>query len=247
MKAININATLSGAGLDTATSLAAQILGNANVRHWFQADASSVTESGDGISVWADRKDSGITLVSASGNRAALTGAAINGYSAALFDPAALDKAVFTGTAPDLNAAHSWVVFTKPLSAAASRAVFSSFTTSSSMDGLAYDVTNSYWFYRHGSVRVINIPVTVGAWNAHILSTDASNIRVRANGVEMAPLAKAGSPGTAQIYIGSLNSSSQYFDGYISDLLYIDGCVLDNPTLMSALREFALDVYGVTL
>jgi len=243
MSGISFKGAVSG-GLNILSPLAQQVLDDPAVAHWFQAEASAVTLSGSDITTWTDRK-AGAQLTSVSGKRAALEADAINGYSAARFVRSQQDRATWVGAQPDLTQPHSWVILSRTIDVSAPMALFASYTTTSSMDGLVNDPGGLGFYYKHGSNRVPNIPYSVDDWNAHALCYDGTNIRVRANGESAGQVSAAGNPGTAVIGLGSINSSSQFFDGLIADFIYVNGCVLDNPALIEKLRTYFDDVYGV--
>lgn len=240
----------------TATNLlpatiAAQLLADASLRHWFEARAGLCTfDTGagntDNIISFNDRKGTAQKLTRFSGTQHAVRQTnQINGYEAALFAQSASDRYTLGGeTAPDYSQPFSWFLTFKFNDTAINKNIAGTFTSSSARAIVIYDAAADAVKFRFNGA-FLTIPVSRTAWNALVVSYDGTRIRARAGGVEQAPVSISATPGTATFNLGALNGS-QYWDGWIKHCLMFNGDVLADATNLARLTALASG-YGLTL
>ncbi|HFO3013306.1 TPA: hypothetical protein ACHJHX_005144, partial [Klebsiella pneumoniae] len=95
--------------LQAGESLASALIADSGVKNWFQADANSVTLSGNDIASFNDRKGTASKLTRAdAANGATLVSNAFGPYSGARFNAVESDRSLFNGDALDLTQPFSW-------------------------------------------------------------------------------------------------------------------------------------------
>ncbi|MBR9838550.1 MAG: LamG domain-containing protein [Rhodobacteraceae bacterium] len=96
MSGFQLDTTFTDTTLPIGESLAAGILANGDLDHWFQADAGHLALTADVIDTWVDRAASGKSLTKTTGG-ATLQDTALGAYQAALFDDANPDVYTLSG------------------------------------------------------------------------------------------------------------------------------------------------------
>jgi len=227
-------------------TIAAQLLADTSLRHWFEARTGLCTVSGTDIVSFDDRKGTAAKLTRASGTQhATMTAASIGDYEAAVFDQSQSDSYTFGGVArPDFSQPFSWFLTFKFDDTAINKVIAGIFTTSSVRALVVYDADADAVKFRFNGAT-LTIPVSRTAGNALIVSYDGTRIRGRSAGLEQTPVSISASPGTGTFNLGSLNTS-QYWDGWIKHCLMFDGDVLADTENLQRLIDIS-DGYGLTL
>lgn len=227
-------------------TIAAQLLAEASLRHWFEARTGLCTLDSGNIVSFDDRKGTAAKLTRHSGTQhAALAAASIQTYESALFDQSQSDRYNFGGvTQPDFSQPFSWFLTFKFDDTAINKNICGTFTSAGARAIVIYDADAAAVKFRFNGAAM-TIPVSRTAWNALVVSYDGTRIRGRAAGLEQAPITITGTPGTATFNLGSL-STSQYWDGWIKHCLMFNGDVLADTTNLARLTVLAAS-YGLTL
>ncbi len=248
MAGIRIDTVFTDTTLPTGASLASQLLGSTGLSHWFQADPSYVTlGTGQNIASFTDRVATGQSFTQAtSANQATLDANVFGTYAGADFTAANNDSYTLSGSQPTLTAPFSICVVFKTRATTAAQNLLGSFTSGSIRSILNRGSTAAQLQHQYGTSNMV-FPIVDGVVQALIYGFDGAYLRGSiGGGVEIPKVAAAGAPGTGTMVMGTLTGGGQPFDGFISDVIMFNNCVLDNPTALANLRALVAGVYGVT-
>ncbi|EGO3535956.1 TPA: hypothetical protein OT283_000847 [Escherichia coli] len=238
--------------LPAGESLASALIADSGVKNWFQADANSVTLSGNDIASFNDRKGTASKLTRAgTANGATLVSNAFGPYSGARFNAVESDRSLFNGDALDLTEPFSWSGIATLRSLAASSNLCGTFTSSSVRAILNVSVSGGNagkLTFQVGTATCVGPTLDLNTPFAFVCGYDGTNIFLRVNGV-MASVAAAGSPSSSAFALGALPGGSQFWDGDVSDLFLCTVAMNGSAgaSLLTKLTAFYEDVYGLTL
>ncbi|HHB7795439.1 hypothetical protein ABJK98_10865 [Klebsiella pneumoniae] len=237
--------------LPAGESLASALIADSGVKNWFQADANSVTLSGNDIASFNDRKGTASKLTRADAAKGAtLVSNAFGQYSGARFNAAESDRSLFSGDVLDLTQPFSWSGVATLRALAASSNLCGTFTSSSVRAILNVSPTTNAGKlqFLYGSATCVGPTLDLNTPFAFVCGYDGTNIFLRVNGV-MASVAAAGSPSSSAFALGALPGGSQFWDGDVSDLFLCTVAMNTSAgaSLLTKLTAFYEDVYGLTL
>ncbi|HBS6094709.1 TPA: hypothetical protein MAL34_005151 [Klebsiella pneumoniae] len=237
--------------LPAGESLASALIADSGVKNWFQADANSVTLSGNDIVSFNDRKGTASKLTRADAAKGAtLVSNAFGQYSGARFNAAESDRSLFSGDVLDLTQPFSWSGVATLRALAASSNLCGTFTSSSVRAILNVSPTTNAGKlqFLYGSATCVGPTLDLNTPFAFVCGYDGTNIFLRVNGV-MASVAAAGSPSSSAFALGALPGGSQFWDGDVSDLFLCTVAMNTSAgaSLLTKLTAFYEDVYGLTL
>lgn len=251
MPGIVVAQNFNNTALPTGESLASALIADSGVKNWFQADANSVTLSGNDIVSFNDRKGTASKLTRADAAKGAtLVSNAFGQYSGARFNAAESDRSLFSGDVLDLTQPFSWSGVATLRALAASSNLCGTFTSSSVRAILNVSPTTNAGKLRflYGSATCVGPTLDLNTPFAFVCGYDGTNIFLRVNGV-MASVAAAGSPSSSAFALGALPGGSQFWDGDVSDLFLCTVAMNTSAgaSLLTKLTAFYEDVYGLTL
>ncbi|MEA4738352.1 hypothetical protein VBP95_26635 [Klebsiella pneumoniae] len=251
MPGIVVAQNFNNTALPAGESLASALIADSGVKNWFQADANSVTLSGNDIVSFNDRKGTASKLTRADAAKGAtLVSNAFGQYSGARFNAAESDRSLFSGDVLDLTQPFSWSGVTTLRALAASSNLCGTFTSSSVRAILNVSPTTNAGKlqFLYGSATCVGPTLDLNTPFAFVCGYDGTNIFLRVNGV-MASVAAAGSPSSSAFALGALPGGSQFWDGDVSDLFLCTVAMNTSAgaSLLAKLTAFYKDVYGLTL
>lgn len=251
MPGIVVAQNFNNTALPTGESLASALIADSGVKNWFQADANSVTLSGNDIVSFNDRKGTASKLTRADAAKGAtLVSNAFGQYSGARFNAAESDRSLFSGDVLDLTQPFSWSGVATLRALAASSNLCGTFTSSSVRAILNVSPTTNAGKlqFLYGSATCVGPTLDLNTPFAFVCGYDGTNIFLRVNGV-MASVAAAGSPSSSAFALGALPGGSQFWDGDVSDLFLCTVAMNTSAgaSLLTKLTAFYEDVYGLTL
>ncbi|HCO3366986.1 TPA: hypothetical protein N7908_003888 [Escherichia coli] len=251
MPGIVVAQNFNNTALPAGESLASALIADSGVKNWFQADANSVTLSGNDIVSFNDRKGTASKLTRADAAKGAtLVSNAFGQYSGARFNAAESDRSLFSGDVLDLTQPFSWSGVATLRALAASSNLCGTFTSSSVRAILNVSLTTNAGKlqFLYGSARCVGPTLDLNTPFAFVCGYDGTNIFLRVNGV-MASVAAAGSPSSSAFALGALPGGSQFWDGDVSDLFLCTVAMNTSAgaSLLTKLTAFYEDVYGLTL
>ncbi|HBX2620859.1 TPA: hypothetical protein MHT91_28345 [Klebsiella pneumoniae] len=251
MPGIVVAQNFNNTALPAGESLASALIADSGVKNWFQADANSVTLSGNDIASFNDRKGTASKLTRAdAANGATLVSNAFGQYSGARFNASESDRSLFSGDVLDLTQPFSWSGVATLRALAASSNLCGTFTSSSVRAILNVSPTTNAGKlqFLYGSATCVGPTLDLNTPFAFVCGYDGTNIFLRVNGV-MASVAAAGSPSSSAFALGALPGGSQFWDGDVSDLFLCTVAMNTSAgaSLLAKLTAFYEDVYGLTL
>ncbi|HHI0063422.1 TPA: hypothetical protein ACP4Z7_000713 [Escherichia coli] len=251
MPGIVVAQNFNNTALPAGESLASALIADPGVKNWFQADANSVTLSGNDIASFNDRKGTASKLTRADAAKGAtLVSNAFGQYSGARFNAAESDRSLFSGDVLDLTQPFSWSGVATLRALAASSNLCGTFTSSSVRAILNVSPTTNAGKlqFLYGSATCVGPTLDLNTPFAFVCGYDGTNIFLRVNGV-MASVAAAGSPSSSAFALGALPGGSQFWDGDVSDLFLCTVAMNTSAgaSLLAKLTAFYEDVYGLTL
>ena len=251
MPGIVVAQNFNNTALPAGESLASALIADSGVKNWFQADANSVTLSGNDIVSFNDRKGTASKLTRADAAKGAtLVSNAFGQYSGARFNAAESDRSLFSGDVLDLTQPFSWSGVATLRALAASSNLCGTFTSSSVRAILNVSPTTNAGKlqFLYGSATCVGPTLDLNTPFAFVCGYDGTNIFLRVNGV-MASVAAAGSPSSSAFALGALPGGSQFWDGDVSDLFLCTVAMNTSAgaSLLAKLTAFYKDVYGLTL
>ncbi|HBR1689610.1 TPA: hypothetical protein L9M12_003504 [Klebsiella pneumoniae] len=251
MPGIVVAQNFNNTALPAGESLASALIADSGVKNWFQADANSVTLSGNDIVSFNDRKGTASKLTRADAAKGAtLVSNAFGPYSGARFNAAESDRSLFSGDVLDLTQPFSWSGVATLRALAASSNLCGTFTSSSVRAILNVSPTTNAGKlqFLYGSAKCVGPTLDLNTPFAFVCGYDGTNIFLRVNGV-MASVAAAGSPSSSAFALGALPGGSQFWDGDVSDLFLCTVAMNTSAgaSLLTKLTAFYEDVYGLTL
>ncbi|HIF4856894.1 TPA: hypothetical protein ACX14C_000259 [Klebsiella pneumoniae] len=251
MPGIVVAQNFNNTALPAGESLASALIADSGVKNWFQADANSVTLSGNDIASFNDRKGTASKLTRAdAANGATLVSNAFGQYSGARFNASESDRSLFSGDVLDLTQPFSWSGVATLRALAASSNLCGTFTSSSVRAILNVSPTTNAGKlqFLYGSATCVGPTLDLNTPFAFVCGYDGTNIFLRVNGV-MASVAAAGSPSSSAFALGALPGGSQFWDGDVSDLFLCTVAMNTSAgaSLLAKLTAFYKDVYGLTL
>ncbi|EMS8649809.1 hypothetical protein V5C53_000304 [Klebsiella pneumoniae] len=251
MPGIVVAQNFNNTALPAGESLASALIADSGVKNWFQADANSVTLSGNDIASFNDRKGTASKLTRADAAKGAtLVSNAFGQYSGARFNAAESDRSLFSGDVLDLTQPFSWSGVATLRALAASSNLCGTFTSSSVRAILNVSPTTNAGKlqFLYGSATCVGPTLDLNTPFAFVCGYDGTNIFLRVNGV-MASVAAAGSPSSSAFALGALPGGSQFWDGDVSDLFLCTVAMNTSAgaSLLTKLTAFYEDVYGLTL
>ncbi|HCB9182553.1 TPA: hypothetical protein M2P50_002458 [Klebsiella pneumoniae] len=251
MPGIVVAQNFNNTALPAGESLASALIADSGVKNWFQADANSVTLSGNDIVSFNDRKGTASKLTRADAAKGAtLVSNAFGQYSGARFNAAESDRSLFSGDVLDLTQPFSWSGVATLRALAASSNLCGTFTSSSVRAILNVSPTTNAGKlqFLYGSATCVGPTLDLNTPFAFVCGYDGTNIFLRVNGV-MASVAAAGSPSSSAFALGALPGGSQFWDGDVSDLFLCTVAMNTSAgaSLLAKLTAFYEDVYGLTL
>nr|DAV78091.1 MAG TPA: hypothetical protein [Caudoviricetes sp.] len=251
MPGIIVAQNFNNTALPAGESLASALIADSGVKNWFQADANSVTLSGNDIVSFNDRKGTASKLTRAdAANGATLVSNAFGQYSGARFNASESDRSLFSGDVLDLTQPFSWSGVATLRALAASSNLCGTFTSSSVRAILNVSPTTNAGKlqFLYGSATCVVPTLDLDTPFAFVCGYDGTNIFLRVNGV-MASVAAAGSPSSSAFALGALPGGSQFWDGDVSDLFLCTVAMNTSAgaSLLAKLTAFYKDVYGLTL
>ncbi|HBQ6812163.1 TPA: hypothetical protein MJA79_21935 [Klebsiella pneumoniae] len=251
MPGIVVAQNFNNTALPAGESLASALIADSGVKNWFQADANSVTLSGNDIVSFNDRKGTASKLTRAdAANGATLVSNAFGQYSGARFNASESDRSLFSGDVLDLTQPFSWSGVATLRALAASSNLCGTFTSSSVRAILNVSPTTNAGKlqFLYGSATCVGPTLDLNTPFAFVCGYDGTNIFLRVNGV-MASVAAAGSPSSSAFALGALPGGSQFWDGDVSDLFLCTVAMNTSAgaSLLTKLTAFYEDVYGLTL
>ncbi|HHI0595833.1 TPA: hypothetical protein ACP4RI_003104 [Escherichia coli] len=251
MPGIVVAQNFNNTALPAGESLASALIADSGVKNWFQADANSVTLSGNDIVSFNDRKGTASKLTRADvAKGATLVSNAFGQYSGARFNAAESDLSLFSGDVLDLTQPFSWSGVATLRALAATSNLCGTFTSSSVRAILNVSPTTNAGKlqFLYGSAKCVGPTLDLNTPFAFVCGYDGTNIFLRVNGV-MASVAAAGSPSSSAFALGALPGGSQFWDGDVSDLFLCTVAMNTSAgaSLLTKLTAFYEDVYGLTL
>ncbi|EEZ6972469.1 hypothetical protein [Escherichia coli] len=251
MPGIVVAQNFNNTALPAGESLASALIADSGVKNWFQADANSVTLSGNDIVSFNDRKGTASKLTRADAAKGAtLVSNAFGQYSGARFNAAESDLSLFSGDVLDLTQPFSWSGVATLRALAATSNLCGTFTSSSVRAILNVSPTTNAGKlqFLYGSAKCVGPTLDLNTPFAFVCGYDGTNIFLRVNGV-MASVAAAGSPSSSAFALGALPGGSQFWDGDVSDLFLCTVAMNTSAgaSLLTKLTAFYEDVYGLTL
>ncbi|HEA9015453.1 TPA: hypothetical protein RXS64_000459 [Escherichia coli] len=251
MPGIVVAQNFNNTALPAGESLASALIADSGVKNWFQADANSVTLSGNDIVSFNDRKGTASKLTRADAAKGAtLVSNAFGQYSGARFNAAESDRSLFSGDVLDLTQPFSWSGVATLRALAATSNLCGTFTSSSVRAILNVSPTTNAGKlqFLYGSAKCVGPTLDLNTPFAFVCGYDGTNIFLRVNGV-MASVAAAGSPSSSAFALGALPGGSQFWDGDVSDLFLCTVAMNTSAgaSLLTKLTAFYEDVYGLTL
>ncbi|MCQ8497478.1 hypothetical protein JEK36_25395 [Klebsiella pneumoniae] len=251
MPGIVVAQNFNNTALPAGESLASALIADSGVKNWFQADANSVTLSGNDIVSFNDRKGTASKLTRAdAANGATLVSNAFGQYSGVRFNASESDRSLFSGDVLDLTQPFSWSGVATLRALAASSNLCGTFTSSSVRAILNVSPTTNAGKlqFLYGSATCVGPTLDLNTPFAFVCGYDGTNIFLRVNGV-MASVAAAGSPSSSAFALGALPGGSQFWDGDVSDLFLCTVAMNTSAgaSLLAKLTAFYKDVYGLTL
>ncbi|MBI1160976.1 hypothetical protein AB2F82_15520 [Escherichia coli] len=251
MPGIVVAQNFNNTALPAGESLASALIADSGVKNWFQADANSVTLSGNDIVSFNDRKGTASKLTRADAAKGAtLVSNAFGQYSGARFNAAESDLSLFSGDVLDLTQPFSWSGVATLRALAATSNLCGTFTSSSVRAILNVSPTTNAGKlqFLYGSAKCVGPTLDLNTPFAFVCGYDGTNIFLRVNGV-MASVAAAGSPSSSEFALGALPGGSQFWDGDVSDLFLCTVAMNTSAgaSLLTKLTAFYEDVYGLTL
>ncbi|HCI6908571.1 hypothetical protein [Klebsiella pneumoniae] len=251
MPGIVVAQNFNNTALPAGESLASALIADSGVKNWFQADANSVTLSGNDIVSFNDRKGTASKLTRADAAKGAtLVSNAFGQYSGARFNAAESDRSLFSGDVLDLTQPFSWSGVATLRALTATSNLCGTFTSSSVRAILNVSPTTNAGKlqFLYGSKTCVGPTLDLDTPFAFVCGYDGTNIFLRVNGV-MASVAAAGSPSSSAFALGALPGGSQFWDGDVSDLFLCTVAMNTSAgaSLLAKLTAFYKDVYGLTL
>ncbi|STU22850.1 Uncharacterised protein [Klebsiella pneumoniae] len=251
MPGIVVAQNFNNTALPAGESLASALIADSGVKNWFQADANSVTLSGNDIASFNDRKGTASKLTRAdAANGATLVSNAFGPYSGARFNAVESDRSLFSGDVLDLTQPFSWSGVATLRALAASSNLCGTFTSSSVRAILNVSPTTNAGKlqFLYGSATCVGPTLELNTPFAFVCGYDGTNIFLRVNGTT-ASVAAAGSPSTSVFALGALPGGSQFWDGDVSDIFMCNVALNASAgaSLLTKLTAFYKDVYGLTL
>ena len=251
MPGIVVAQNFNNTALPAGESLASALIADSGVKNWFQADANSVTLSGNDIVSFNDRKGTASKLTRADAAKGAtLVSNAFGQYSGARFNAAESDRSLFSGDVLDLTQPFSWSGVATLRALAATSNLCGTFTSSSVRAILNVSPTTNAGKlqFLYGSAKCVGPTLDLNTPFAFVCGYDGTNIFLRVNGV-MASVAAAGSPSSSAFALGALPGGSLFWDGDVSDLFLCTVAMNTSAgaSLLTKLTAFYEDVYGLTL
>ncbi|HHC1581686.1 TPA: hypothetical protein ACN7VY_000687 [Klebsiella pneumoniae] len=251
MPGIVVAQNFNNTALPAGESLASALIADSGVKNWFQADANSVTLSGNDIVSFNDRKGTASKLTRADAAKGAtLVSNAFGQYSGARFNAAESDRSLFSGDVLDLTQPFSWSGVATLRALTATSNLCGTFTSSSVRAILNVSPTTNAGKlqFLYGSTTCVGPTLDLDTPFAFVCGYDGTNIFLRVNGV-MASVAAAGSPSSSAFALGALPGGSQFWDGDVSDLFLCTVAMNTSAgaSLLAKLTAFYKDVYGLTL
>ncbi|HBT5142975.1 TPA: hypothetical protein MB794_005250 [Klebsiella pneumoniae] len=251
MPGIVVAQNFNNTALPAGESLASALIADSGVKNWFQADANSVTLSGNDIVSFNDRKGTASKLTRADAAKGAtLVSNAFGQYSGARFNAAESDRSLFSGDVLDLTQPFSWSGVATLRALTATSNLCGTFTSSSVRAILNVSPTTNAGKlqFLYGSATCVGPTLDLNTPFAFVCGYDGTNIFLRVNGV-MASVAAAGSPSSSAFALGALPGGSQFWDGDVSDLFLCTVAMNTSAgaSLLTKLTAFYEDVYGLTL
>lgn len=248
---ITIDSTFTNPNLPIVLDTQTQLLQDANLINWFEADASATAYgTAPAIATFLDKKGTARVMgqVTAT-NRAVLSGQ-INGYSAALFTPANSNGYTITPTAK-LGTSFSLIWFGVPNLVNVQYFYCKNITASPEVQTLLYinPLAGHQIVALSAAGGVVTAPyapssasplLVIASYNA---TTQIVNIRV--NGVTGTGVSATGTVGTALEFFGSLAATTGYLDGLFSDFMIRDDDLLTNTAALTLTEEFFVGTYGL--
>lgn len=242
---IQIDTNFNNANLPSALPYDEQILALPSLTEWFQADPSAVTVVAGSVSDLVSKKASARVFTQGTvGRRGALVPSAIGGFPALALD--GLDDNYALTDGPNLALPFGWAVIFRSTDNGANQNVMGRFSSSSSRCILNLSSSGTLAFQIGSSS--IGGPVTRDAWHLAILGSDGSNMYMRLDGADIAPVAHNGNVSSNPFYLGTLNPSlSQCFLGRVSDVWLFDQNILGSAATIELIEGFARQVYGLSV
>ena len=123
-----------------------------------------------------------------------------------------------------------WVYFSTV--SAANQALFGNYTTNASTDWYIDTSTSTLRVYIDGGTLRMSTTVAAGAWYHVAIARSGSTITAYLNGTSFGTYSSSATIGSAAktIYVGSQGTSSEYLNGYISDLRFVNGTAVYTTT-----------------
>lgn len=251
MSGIQIQTTFGRTDLPVVTPLRDQIAAMPGLALWAQADPAHLTLDGNLITTWGDVAGGANTLHRVSlTSRAEFVGNQIAGYPAARFrgsDDVADGQVDIYSTAATLPDAAPYTLATvfKRTTSTNPDTIIGKFTDASTRVLLNCQNGAENVRLQHGT-STITRAITAGSWNYVLAAFTGSTLLMNVNGVDVPPVAAAGSMGAASVIIGALSGAgSQAFDGWLSDLLIFNADVLSDNGKKTLLTSYFRAEYGL--
>ncbi|WEF27576.1 hypothetical protein PYR66_20195 [Klebsiella aerogenes] len=233
-------------------SIAEALKADTGLLHWFQADASHVTLSGNDILSFNDRKDTASKLTRSSDTSGAtLVSELFGDYSGARFNSSESDRSIFNGDALDLTQSFSWAGVATLRTLAATSNLCGTFTSQSVRAILNVSVSGGNagkLTFQVGTATCVGPTLELDTPFAFVCGYDGTNIFLRVNGIASS-VAAAGSPSLSAFALGALPGGSQFWDGDVGDLFMCNVALntTDGATLLNKIKAYLKACYGVTL
>ena len=247
---ITTTAKFTNTNLPSVKSYGQQLLADANLVNWFQADGSStVLGASPNILSFLDKKGtSTIFTQTTAADQASLVSAQVGNYPAAVFNGTSDAYGVSGGTISAANT-FSVVWFGIPNGATSTNQIlFADFGTNGSF--LAINSSGLADFSQAGATIVESSFVTNGTTPFLIIASynaTKQTINLRVNGVTTTPLAATAVQSGGIASIGGLYPSGQQcFGGKFSDFMFRNDDIFTNPTALDITEKYFTNVYGLT-
>ena len=244
-----IDIVLANAALPKLTSYGQTLAALPGLTEWWQAQDEFVDLVAGQIATWHGRKTSGLTLTQDNqAERASLDANQINGWPAATFVGANLDRYLFpTSVGLSGTLALAIVVNLTSRTSGASEGLISSITDNANRFGLVLDPATANKAYGFcGNAAFVTPELDVGTWTVVIIEKNAATVQVRSGGINSPDTAHNNATGTSQLTLGAYSVLAQpSMSAKVADIFLFNQRIIGDSTVMGALNGYTTALYGV--
>lgn len=246
---ILVDQPFKNAKLPSGNSLGNAILNDPKLLHWFQADKSYLTLSGNNITEMIDKTGKAESFINKTeDNCPSLVNGVFDVFSGARFNALKSNLLYYSAGVLDLTKPFSWAGVATLNSNSDSSNLMGVFKNSSERAIINAVAGASSLRFQYGGRTTDGVPIKVGEPFAFSVGFDGTNIYIRVNGMVVSAQASGG-PSKATLVLGGLSVASQFWDGDISDIWICDTALNteEGAGLLKKICDFTLNVYGIVL